>query len=84
MTVPTDLAAQAAAARQAAERARRLVRELAQEGDRARMSRFAADLEAEADALEWAPTAPRPALRTTQPQTQMQQARKSAHDKPDD
>jgi|tagenome__1003787_1003787.scaffolds.fasta_scaffold19913850_2 hypothetical protein len=81
MTVPTDLAAQAAAARQAAAQARRLGRELAHQGDRARISRFAADLEAKADALECAPAAS-----SSTPQvnhTQTQQGSEAAHDKPD-
>jgi hypothetical protein len=60
------------AKREAAARARRLALQLASEPDRARAMEFAAELDAEADAMERA--IPPPAPQVTQIQMQVQQA----------
>jgi hypothetical protein len=70
------------AKREAAERARRLIWQFTTQADRERIARFAADLEAQADALERAMTAQPPAPQVTQVQMQMQQG-PPAKDDPD-
>jgi len=70
------------AKREAAQRARRLLREFNNEQDRERVLRFAADLEAQAEALEQALRAAPPPPQVTQVQMQMQQG-PPAKDDPD-
>ena len=68
------------AKREAAERARRLVSQFTLEEDRARVLRFAADLDAQADELERATNALPPAPQVTQVQMQMQQGPPAKND----
>jgi hypothetical protein len=72
--------------RDTARRARRLARALVTEADRARLTRFAEELDAEADALERAPVAisvppvPAPNQQVQQQQVQQQQSAAAGSD----
>ena len=83
MTDLTDQG-QIKAKREAAARARRLAQQLTSEADRTRALQFAAELEAEADAMERTVTPAAPRVTRIQMQVQQAPPLKDEHGKKDD